>query len=98
VFLAADAQPVFDISEPIDEEALLLVGHPALNHHQIYAFEDGLEGNPHLLQRTIQLLETVLHAIVQQNIHNVAKVLRTWVAGKIVDSLSFNHSVLVHHR
>ena len=42
MLLAADAEPILDVSKPIDEKRLLLTGHSPLDHHQVYIFQDGL--------------------------------------------------------
>jgi hypothetical protein len=50
MFLAADAQPVLDISKPIHQKTFLFFWQCSLNDHQVYALEDGFQGDSHLFQ------------------------------------------------
>jgi hypothetical protein len=50
MLLAADAEPILDVSQSIDQEALLFAGHSPLDHHQVDALQDRLKGNAHFFQ------------------------------------------------
>lgn len=97
MLLAANAEPVLNISKAVDEEALLLIGHSPLNDHEVYILEYGFEGYSHLFQGGAYFLEPHFHAIIEENIQDVVKKLRAWITCEIIDGLGLNHPAIILH-